>query len=79
MGAHLREQTQEHTRAQNKHTHKLQHTSYSTQAHTQATADKQYTMAGQQISYSMTQRGVPVLPRVFRRGFRTMSTWVYHR
>ena len=52
----MREQTQEHTRAQNKHTHKLQHTS----THTQATAHKQYTMAGQQIAYSMTPRGVPV-------------------
>ena len=54
MGAHLREnrQTQEHTRAQNKHTHKLQHT--------QAQAVQTNTMAGQQIAYSITQRGVPV-------------------
>lgn len=44
MGAHLREQTQEHTRAQNKHT----------QTSTQATADK-HTHKLQQTSSTQWQ------------------------
>jgi hypothetical protein len=52
VNGHALERKNRHTRAQNKHTHKLQQTSRHKQTNTMA--------AQQQIAYSMTQGGVPV-------------------